>query len=76
MANVVISIALAGGFAFATTPAHVALRWLLRSLVRTTATVGRKSKFGRITALVLGSLLYGIRNYIGIGGFCSGGNVF
>ena len=46
MENVVF-LALAGGSAFAITPAQDALHWLLRSLVRTTSTVGQKSKTGQ-----------------------------
>lgn len=55
MANIVMFIALAGGFAFAIMPAQDALRLLFCFWVRTTSTVGQKSKTGRITALALGS---------------------
>lgn len=51
MANIVMFIALAGGFAFAITPAQDVLRSFFRSLVRTTSTVGQKSKTGQNTAL-------------------------
>lgn len=51
MANVVMFVALTGGFAFAITPAQGALRSFFRSLVRTTATVGQKLKTGQNTAL-------------------------
>ena len=58
------------------TPAHNALRCVLRSLVRTTATVGQKLKTGRITALGSGSYSYWFRNCGGTGGFCGGGSYF
>lgn len=51
MANVVMFIALAGGFAFAITPAQDALRLIFWSWVRTTSTVGQKSKTGQNTVL-------------------------
>lgn len=51
MANVVMFAALTGGFAFAITPAQDALRLLLGFWVRTTSTVGQKSKTGQNTAL-------------------------
>ena len=53
-----------------------ALRCVLRSWVRTTATVGQKLKTGRITALGSGSYSYWFRNYGGTGGFCGGGSYF
>lgn len=51
MANIVMFIALAGGFAFAIMPAQDALRLLFCFWVRTTSTVGQKSKTGQNTAL-------------------------
>ena len=53
-----------------------ALRSVLRSLVRTTATVGQKLKTGRITALGSGSYSYWFRNCGGTGGFCGCGSYF
>ena len=53
-----------------------ALRCVLRSWVRTTATVGQKLKTGRITALGSGSYSYWFRNCGGTGGFCGGGSYF
>ena len=47
-----------------------ALRCVLRSLVRTTATIVFGGKTGRITALGSGSYSYWFRNYGGTGGFC------
>ena len=61
---------------FALTPAQNALRCVLRSLVRTTATVGQKLKTGRVTALGSGSYSYWFRNCGGTGGFCGGGSYF
>ena len=46
----------------APTPAQNVLRFVLRSLVRTTATVVQKSKFGLSTALDDSSYSYWIRN--------------
>lgn len=53
-----------------------ALRCVLRSLVRTTATVGQKLKTGRITALGSGSYSYWFWNYGCTGGFCGSGSYF
>ena len=53
-----------------------ALRCVLRSLVRTTATIVFGGKTGRITALGSGSYSYWFRNYGGTGGFCGGGSYF
>ena len=55
---------------------YVAPRCVLRSLVRTTATIVFGGKTGRITALGSGSYSYWFRNYGGTGGFCGGGSYF
>ena len=56
---------------------HMALydarRCVLRSLVRTTATVVVKSKFGLSTALELSSYSYRFWNWCGTTGFAGGG---
>lgn len=55
--------ALAGAFVgSAPTVAHVALRWLLRFLVLTTATVVQKPNTGQNSALLSSAYSYGIRN--------------
>lgn len=53
-----------------------ALRCVLRSWVRTTATVGQKSKFGLSGAWDYSSYSYWFRNCGGTGGFCGGGSYF
>ena len=53
-----------------------ALRCVLRSLVRTTATIVFGGKTGRITALGFSSYSYWFRNYGGTGGFCGGSSYF
>ena len=49
---------------------------VLRSLVRTTATMVQKSIFGLLTAVCYSSYSYWIRNCGGTGGFCVGGSYF
>ncbi len=55
-------------------PAHDALRFVLRSLVRTTATVVFFDKFGRITAWEHSSYSYCFWNDGCTGGFYCGGS--
>ena len=60
----------------APTPAQDALRFVLRSLVRSTATVVQKSKFGLSTAWEHSSYSYCFRNDGCTGGFCGGSSFF
>ena len=59
---------------FALCACTACLRFVLRSLVRTTATVVQKSKFGLSTALELSSYSYRFWNWCGTAGFGGGGS--